>query len=154
MEPSGRGDKEVYFIIDSKDQSIFVVNSGKVGVEFYKTRGARRADNGVAIYQCLYGQGILIMQRNEETGEAKEFKVVTIQQGRQIVIPAGFYFSLINVGKGYLVVLDNYAYDPKMEQNYEISLKRGFAYYVIEKKGEIAFEQNPNYKVLPQITTE
>ncbi len=154
MEPKAKGVKEPYFIIESDEQNILVVNSGKNGIEFNKTRGFFRKDNSITIYQCLYGQGILIMQRNDEVGEAKEFKVVTLQTGRQVVIPVGFCFGLVNIGKGFLAVLDNYSYDPKVEQVDDLRLKRGFAYYIVEKKGEIAFEQNPHYSVYPQISTE
>ena len=154
MEPRVKGMKESYFIIESDGQNILVINSGKNGIEFNKTRGSFRKDNNISIYQCLYGQGILIMQRNDEGGEAKEFKVVTLQTGRQVVIPAGFIFGLSNIGKGFLVVLDSYPYDSKIEQVEELKVKQGFAYYIVEKKGEIAFEQNSNYRVHPQISTE
>ena len=154
MEPGVKGEKESYFIIESDEQNILVINSGKNGIEFNKTRGSFRKDNNISIYQCLYGQGILIMQRNDEGGEAKEFKVVTMHTGRQVVIPAGFLFGLANIGKGFLVVLDSYPYDSKIEQVENLKVKQGFAYYIVEKKGEIAFEQNPNYRIHPQISTE
>lgn len=154
MEPKAAGIKEPYFVINADDQAIFVVNSGKNGIEFNKTYGFFKQNNGVGIYQCLYGQGILIMQRNDEGREAKEFKVVTLQGARQVVIPAGFSFTLVNIGKGYLVVLDNSPYNPKEEDRKNLAEKRGFAYYIVEKKGEIAFERNPNYSVYPQIMAE
>lgn len=154
MEPRASGVREPYFIINSEDQCIFVVNSGKNGIEFNKTYGYLRKDNSIAIYQCLYGQGILIMQRNDEAGEAKEFKVVTLQNGRQVVIPAGLAYALINIGKGYLVVLDNSPYNIKEQDRQQITTKTGFAYYIVEKKGEVAFEQNSSYSIHPQISTE
>lgn len=154
MDPRGSGVKEPYFIIDAGDQSIIVVNSGKNGIEFNKTFGHFRKDNSVGIYQCLYGQGILIMQRNDESGEAKEFKLVTLQSGRQVIVPVGFEFELVNIGKGYLVVLDSQPYEPKKHELSSLKDKKGLAYYIVEKKGEVAFEQNHNYQVHPQISTE
>ena len=154
MEPRASGIKESYFIIESENQCIYVVNPGKNGVEFNKTEGYFREDISVGIYQCLYGQGILIMQRNDEAGEAKEFKVVTLLSGRQTVIPAGFGHTLINIGKGLLVVLDNSPYNQKGQYRAPLEEKKGFAYYIVEKKGEIAFEENPNYNVHPQIGSE
>ena len=154
MEPKAPGIKESYFVIKSKDQCIYVVNPGKNGVEFNKTEGYFREDISVGIYQCLYGQGILIMQRNDEAGEAKEFKVVTLLSGRQVVIPAGLGHALINIGKGLLVVLDNSPYNPKEQYKSSLEEKKGFAYYIVEKKGEVAFEENPNYLIHPQISSE
>ena len=154
MEPKASGVKEAYFVIVSEDQCIYVVNPGKNGVEFNKTEGYFREDDSIGIYQCLYGQGILLMQRNDEAGEAKEFKVVTLLSGRQIVIPVGFNHCLVNIGKGYLVVLDNSPYNPKAGKIDSLALKKGFSYYIVEKKGEIAFEENPNYTVHPQISSE
>lgn len=154
MEPRASGVKEPYFIIKSEGQNIIVLKSGKNGIEFNKTFGFFRKDLNIGIYQCLYGQGILIMQRNDEAGEAKEFKVVTLQGGRQVIIPSGFGFGLVNIGKGFLVALDNAAYEPMMQGTESLRIKKGFAYYIVEKKGEIAFEENPNYSVHPQISSE
>lgn len=154
MEPKASGVKEAYFVIVSEDQCIYVVNPGKNGVEFNKTEGYFREDDSIGIYQCLYGQGILILQRNDEVGEAKEFKVITLLSGRQAVIPAGFGHTLINIGKGLLVVLDSAPFDLKTQRKNSLEEKKGFAYYIVEKKGEIAFEENPNYTVHPQISSE
>ena len=105
-------------------------------------------------YQCLYGQGILVMQRNDELEEAKEFKVVTLTAGRGVVVPAGWGMGLVNTGSNFLIVLRTSFLDESLEDSSSILEKQGFAYYVVEKKGEIAFEQNPNYSVYPQISTE
>lgn len=154
MEPRASGIKETYFVIESEDQCIYVVNPGKNGVEFNKTEGYFREDDSVGIYQCLYGQGILIMQRNDESGEAKEFRVITLLAGRQFVIPASYGYALVNIGKGLLVILDNSPYNPKVQKQGALMEKRGFTYYIVEKKGEVAFEENPSYTVHPQISSE
>ena len=80
--------KDPYSIILEKDQAIFVISPGLNGVEYNKTEGYFSSYPGVRVYQCLYGQGVLLMQRNDERGEAKEFKVVTLNAGRQISVPA------------------------------------------------------------------
>lgn len=154
MEPRVKGLKEPYFIIRGDGQNITILNTGLNGVEFNKTYGHFHQYLGVEIYHCLYGQGILLMQRNDEEGEAKEFKVVTFSTGKQVEIPSGFGHVLVNIGKEYLVVLDNAPNDPKAHDYTSVKGKRGFAYYIVEKKGEIAFELNPNYKIHPQISME
>lgn len=154
MEPKEKGVKEPYSVIRGDNQNITVLNPGKNGVEFNKTYGHFHNYLGIEIYNCLYGQGVLIMQRNDEMGEAKEFKVVTLHPGKQVEIPSGFGHCLVNIGRSYLVVLDN-APNTSKSHNFEpVKEKRGFAYYIVEKKGEIAFELNPNYRVHPQISTE
>ncbi len=155
LEPRAAGVKEPYFVIHSKDQNITVLNPGQNGVEYNKTYGHFHTFLGVEVYVPLYGQGLLIMQRNDPEGEAKEFKVVTLRPGTQVEIPSGFGHTIINVGKGYLVVLDNTgARADKWHDYAPVKEKRGFAYYIVEKKGEISFEKNPNYSIYPQISAE
>lgn len=154
ITPKAKGIKEPYFIIREVGQNITIVSSGKNGDEYNKTHGHFHTYMGVEIYTCLYGQGLLVMQRNDENGEAKEFKVITLYVGKQAEVPSGFGHSLINIGKGFLVTLDNAPDFVKSHDLLPVKTKRGFAYYVVEKKGEVAFERNPNYKVHPQISTE
>ena len=142
-------------MIKGKGQNITVLSPGLNGVEYNKTFGHFHKFLGIEIYVCLYGQGILIMQRNDEFGEAKEFKVITLNSGKQVEIPSGYGHCVYNIGKGYVVFLDNSGEKADKWHDYEpVSQKQGFAYYIVEKKGEIAFEPNPNYKVHPQITSE
>jgi oxalate decarboxylase/phosphoglucose isomerase-like protein (cupin superfamily) len=155
LEPKAPGVKESYFVIQSEEQNITVLNPGKNGIEYNKTYGHFHKFLGVEIYVTLFGQGVLIMQRNDENGEAKEFKVVTLHPGKQVEIPSGFGHVLINIGKGFLVVLDQTGKRADKWHNYEpVKAKRGLAYYIVEKKGEIAFDVNPAYRVHPQISTE
>ena len=146
--------KTPYYLIKDKDQLIFVVTSGKNGSEYNKTVGYFSNFTGMQSYQCLYGQGIMMMQRNDEAGEAKEFKIVSLNPGRQIVVPAGWGMGMVNTGTGFLVVIRNSLLDEIFEDSKPLIEKQGFAYYVIEKKGEISFESNPNYSVHPQIGSE
>lgn len=146
--------KEPYSIIKEENQAIFIVSQGMNGEEFNKTEGYFSSYPGVQVYQCLYGQGVLVMQRNDDRGEAKEFKVVTLSAGRQVGVPADWGVCLVNVGKTFLVIIGNIDIDSKYINSKTILQKHGFAYYVVEKKGEVGFEQNPNYRLHPQITTE
>lgn len=146
--------KNPYSIIAEENQTIFVISSGLNGVEYNKTEVMFSNYEGIQIYQCLYGQGVLLMQRNDQVGEAKEFKVVTLNASRQVGVPAGWLISLVNIGKIFLVVVANVSLDSIDTNLKEINKKRGLAYYVLEKKGEISFKQNSNYTIHPQITTE
>lgn len=154
IDPKAPGVKDAYFIVPGDGQNITIIASGNNGIEFNKTHGHFHKAQTVEIFQCLYGQGLLIMQRNDEFGEPKEFKVATLSVGRNVTIPAGFGHTAVNVGKTFLVILDNASGSPQAHNYKMVKEKHGFAYYVVEKKGEIALEQNPNYRVHPQITTE
>lgn len=154
MEPRAKGVKESYYVIDGDDQNITIVNPGKNGIEFNKTHGHVHNFLGPEIYQCLFGQGVIVMQRNSEDGGAKEFKVITLHPGKQVEVPAGFSSTMVNIGKGYLVVLDHTYKASKFRDNDKVKNKRGLAYYIVEKKGEIAFDVNPNYSYHPQISSE
>ncbi len=154
MESKAKGVKEPYYVINTSEQSIFVISSGKNGVEFNKTYGYIHKYLGIQTYQCLFGQGVMLMQRNDEFGEAKEFKIVTLHPGRHLDVPAGWASSIINIGKNLLVVLRNSPFNPKLQETTALKEKKGLTYYVVEKKGEIGFDLNPLYKVHPQITSE
>lgn len=154
MHPKSRGVRESYYLIKADHQVIFVVSPGQNGSEYNKTEGSLSNYEGVQTYRSLYGQGLMLMQRNDEQGEAKEFKVVTLNLGKQIVVPVGWMMCLINISKSVLVVLGNVDIESKEVDSKPILEKHGLAYYVIEKKGEVSFEQNPNYSVHPQIATE
>lgn len=153
MKGAGVGVKEAYFIIEGDLQFIFVVSPGKNTTEFNKTIGYFGSFAGIQTYQCLYGNGLMLMQRND-FGGVKEFKVVSLNQGRQVLVPAGWGMCLVNTGNNFLVVLRSSFLDEKDQDTKPILEKQGLAYYVVEKKGEIAFEENPNYSFHPQITTE
>lgn len=146
--------KEPYYLIETNGQVIFIISPGLNGSEYNKTEGYFSSFPGIQIYQCLYGQGIALLQRNDESGLAKEFKVVTLRPGRQFGVPASWAISLVNIGKNFLVVLGNIQYDSKYLYSQSLIERQGLSYYVVEKKGEIGFEQNPNYTVHPQIATE
>lgn len=154
MQPKARGIKDPYCLIEDLEQIILVVKPGKNGSEFNKTVGYFSSYAGVNIHQCLYGQGILVMQRNDEAGEVKEFKVVTLNSGRQVAVPTGWAMCLINVGRSFLVTVCGSGIEDKDLDSKAILDKQGLAYYVVEKKGEIGFEPNPHYSVRPQISTE
>lgn len=154
MEPKLASVKEPYFTIQGNNgENITILASGKNGIEFNKTFGDFHTFPGVEIYHCLYGQGLLIMQRNGPDGEPKEVKVVGLRSGTIIEVPAGYGHCIVNTGKNFLIVADNAPANPKMHSDELLKTKKGLAYYVIDKKGNIAFEENPNYHFHPQIST-
>jgi oxalate decarboxylase/phosphoglucose isomerase-like protein (cupin superfamily) len=154
MDPKTPGVKEPYFVIQGENgENITVLAAGKNGIEYNKTLGAFHTFPGVEIYHCLYGQGILIMQRNDSENEAKEIRIVSLRPGSSVEVPAGYGHCIINTGKSFLVVADNAPQTGKVHNSDSIVDKKGLAYYVIDKKGNISFEANSNYSFHPQIST-
>lgn len=90
-----------------KEQVIFVVSPGQNGIEFNKTSGYFSNFPGMQVYLSLHGSGILLMQRNDELGEAKEFKMVILSPFKQVTVPAGWAMCLVNTGSNFLAVLRN-----------------------------------------------
>lgn len=153
MEKGKSSIKNPYYLISDDEQLIFVISAGKNGSEYNKTTGYFSNYPAMQTYQCLYGQGIFVMQRND-LGEAKEFKIVSLSPGRQVLVPAGWGMCIYNTGISYLVVIRNSFLDERYLDSKPINEKQGFCYYVVEKKGEIGFVPNPSYSLHPQINTE
>ena len=154
MDPKASGVGEPYFVIRGEEgQNITILSPGLNGSEFNKTYGHFHNFLGAEAYRVVYGQGVLIIQRNSEDGEAKEVKVVSLHSGMTVEIPVGFGHCLVNVGKTYLVVIDNSPHDENAHNFQPVKEKRGLAYYVVDKRGEVGFDPNPNYKIHPQIST-
>lgn len=154
MDPKSPGIKEPYFTIKGEHgQNITVLTPGVNGNEFNKTYGHFHSYPGVEMYHVAYGQGVLLLQRNDEEGEAKEIRVVGLRSGMTVEVPAGYGHCLINVGKTYLVTIDDSPPEAKAHNFLPVKEKHGFAYYIVDKKGEVGFEVNHNYKLHPQIST-
>lgn len=154
MDSTKKGVKYPYYQILGDGQIIFVVSTGLNGQEFNKTTVFFNNYPSIQVYQCLSGQGMILMQRMDEQGEAKEFKVISIPVGKAVTVPIGWVTCLVNVGKSFLVVLANIGIESSLLDSKEAMRKKGLVYYIVEKKGEISFEQNPNYSTHPQIATE
>src|SRR3989344_1196164 len=154
MDPKSEGVREPYFVIRGDEgQNITILSPGKNGNEFNKTYGHFHNYQGVEIYRVVYGQGILVMQRNDEIGEAKEVSVSNLRSGMTVEVPAGYGHALVNIGKTYLVVIDDAPNTPRANNFELVKEKHGFAYYIVDKKGEVGFEPNSNYHLHPQIAT-
>ncbi len=154
MDPKGGVLKAPYSIIPSPEteENVTIILSGKNGSEYNKTIGFIQKYPAALKYRCLYGQGVVIIQRNDEEGSAKEIRVSSIRPGMDIEVPSGYAHSISNIGKSFLVVVDNAPKEDKYKFEDPILSHKGLAYYVIDKKGEVAFEKNPNYLYHPQIS--
>lgn len=152
MDPTSSKIKEPYYLIDGVNNGhITIISTGKNGDEYNKTYGGVQSMPTVLSIHCLFGQGILLMQRQDYNGDAKEVKVVYLRPGTTTEVPAGFVYCFVNTGSNYLVILDNYIDSNRSSVVDNVKAKRGLSYYIVEKRGEISFEKNPQYTFHPQI---
>lgn len=154
LDPQALAQKDVYFTISPKEteENLLVILSGKNGTEFNKTLCFINRFPGVIIYRVLYGQGLCMIQKNDEIGEAKEVRVLGLRPGVEVEVPSGYAHTIANTGRGFLVLANNIPKDAKYIDSESLIKKNGLAYYVVDKKGDIGFEKNSQYSFYPQIT--
>jgi oxalate decarboxylase/phosphoglucose isomerase-like protein (cupin superfamily) len=155
MDPQSAEIKEPYMLINQgmDGENITIITPGRNGPEFNKTIGFAHKFAGTLIYRCIYGKGVFMMQKNDGLGEVKEVIVRGLRPGVEVEIPAGYVHTIYNTGRTILVMVDNGPKDLKFQDPTAVLSKKGLAYYVVDKKGEVAFEKNSNYSYHPTITS-
>jgi glucose-6-phosphate isomerase len=122
---------------------ISALNPGKVGSEFFMTRGHlhQRADRSETYY-CLSGHGVLLMESLEGQVEAAEMR-----PGNLVYIPPFWVHRSVNVGSEIFATLFSYPADAG--QNFEIVRKaNGFNLLVMDDGfGRWKLVRNPRYTV-------
>jgi glucose-6-phosphate isomerase, archaeal len=122
---------------------ISILNPGKVGSEFFMTRGHlhRRADRPETYY-CVSGHGILLMETLDGKVEAAEMR-----PGNIVYVPPFWIHRSINIGSEIFATLFSYPADAG--QNFEIVRKaNGFQLLVVDdEQGGWKLVPNPRYRV-------
>jgi len=119
---------------------ISIVFSGKIGNEYYMTKGHfHKIKDTAEIYLTLKGEGKLIMQ----TPDNKSF-VTKMTKGSISYMPPFWAHRTVNVGKEPLLFFGVYRGDAG--HNYGIIEKKGMSKIVIEKNEKIVVKNNPKYK--------
>jgi glucose-6-phosphate isomerase len=135
---------ELRFTGQSNDliTGISVLNPGKVGSEFFMTRGHlhQRADRPETYY-CLSGHGILLMETLEGKVEAAEMRA-----GSLVYVPPFWIHRSVNVGSELFATLFSYPADAG--QNFEIVRQAGgFNRIVVDNGGGWELVPNPRYTI-------
>ncbi|MBI4999787.1 hypothetical protein HZB97_03395, partial [Candidatus Gottesmanbacteria bacterium] len=95
--------------------------------------------------------------------EIESFKAIHVKAGDHVFIPSGTGHLVANIGNTWLVTIDdgpvNFAeVDPASlpgHADYEpIKKLHGFAYYVVQEKGQQKLIRNQNYKSVPEAKIE
>jgi glucose-6-phosphate isomerase len=118
-----------------------VMRPGKVGKEFYMTKGHFHSKLHTGeLYQGLKGIGLLLLQNQD-----KEFKCLKLSEGTLAYIPPGWAHRSVNIGEGPFIYF--FIYPADAGHDYESIMKMGgFCKIVVEDQGKIKIQDNPRFK--------
>lgn len=118
---------------------VTIINPGKIGKEYYLTRGHYHAkENTAEVYVGLNGKGIMILQKKD--GQATH---LLMKKGTIAYVPPFWAHRTVNIGKNKFSFL--YIYFSDAGHDYEIIKQKGFAKLVIEEKGQPKIINNPKF---------
>jgi glucose-6-phosphate isomerase, archaeal len=121
---------------------ISVLEPGKVGQEFFMTRGHlhQRADRPETYY-CLAGHGMLLLE-----SLAGEIKAMEMRSGSLVYVPPYWVHRSVNVGETVFATLFSYPADAG--QDFEIVRQaKGFRQLVVASgNGGWTLAPNPHYR--------
>ncbi|MEL9999278.1 MAG: glucose-6-phosphate isomerase family protein [Thermoplasmata archaeon] len=112
----------------SLSYAITVLEPGKVGDEYYFTKGHFHQKSTAEIYIVFKGNGILLLENR--SGNTKSFNMF---RGAIINVEPDYAHRSINTGDDRLIFLAIYASDAGHE--YEYVKERGFSFLVLDKDG-------------------
>ncbi len=108
--------------------AVTVIEPGKVGDEYYFTKGHFHSKSAAEIYIVFQGIGMLLLENR--SGDTKFFNMF---RGSIINVDPDYAHRSINTGNDKLVFLAIYASDAGHE--YEYIKEKGFKYRVIDRNG-------------------
>jgi len=85
---------------DKKNLSLTLMKPGKIGKEFFMTKGHRHDKPHKELYVLVKGKGKLILQDIDDN-----VKVINLKKGKEIKIPGDSAHRLVNAGKETLEVI-------------------------------------------------
>ena len=164
MDSNGIGPIIHYYMIrgGKEQKNITVWEPGTVSGEYIKTYGHYHVGKLDETYWIIFGIGIALLQKLavDEKGQmiadvVEEFKAISVKQGDEVYMPAGYGHLVVNTGITYFVTADDSPVD--FEEKDPVSLPghadyqlvkqmKGFAYYVVEHQGKPALIKNRLYK--------
>jgi glucose-6-phosphate isomerase len=119
---------------------ISVVHPGKVGDEFFMTKGHFHTELETAeVYYCLQGSGMMVM----ETPEG-EWAVEPLQPGNMVYVSPRWAHRSVNTSlQDDLMML--FVYPGNSGHDYGSIERQGFRKIIVERDGQIAIMDNPRW---------
>jgi len=119
---------------------VTVIYPGKIGIEYFMTRGHYHAKEGTAeVYYGLKGEGIMLLQTRK--GESRW---IQITPGQAAYVPPFWAHRTVNTGNNRLYVL--FAYPSDSGHDYGTIKQKGFPKLVVEERGKPKIVDNPSFK--------
>ncbi|MBS4221732.1 cupin domain-containing protein [Bacillus sp. FJAT-49682] len=132
---------EVPESIEHIQHCITVLYPGKVGEEFFMTKGHyHEILNRAEIYFCFKGEGKLVMQTQDGDYEELDMKPGTISY-----VPPNWAHRTVNTGEEPFVFFA--AYPGDAGHNYGDIEKIGFRKVIVNESGEVKTVDNPRYQL-------
>ncbi len=98
---------------------ISVLEPGRVGAEYYMTRGHLHAEaDRSEVYTCVHGHGVMLLETLDGRSEAVELRV-----GETVYVPGHWIHRSVNVGQERFATVFVYAADAG--QDYEVIREAG-----------------------------
>jgi len=101
---------------------------GKIGDEFYLTRGHTHVAERAEMYHCAAGTGLVLMQRGERC------EVISLTPRAIVYVPPGWAHRLVNTGPAVLVTVFAVAADAG--HDYEYVRAHPFSKTIVERDGQ------------------
>lgn len=118
-------------------QSITIIYPGKVGNEYYMTKGHFHAIAGTAeVYLCLKGIGYVLLQSPQN-----EVSLIEMKPGIICYTPPYWAHRSINTGKEKFIFF--VVYPAQAGHDYKTIEEKGFLKLVVEKNKKPALIKNP-----------
>lgn len=115
-----------------------IIYPGKVGKEYFMTRGHFHQKPAAEFYLGIRGRGILLIQNEDGRTDYVELRPGVIGY-----VPPGWGHRTINTGRGKFIFF--FAYPSDAGHDYGIVKEKGFAKIVVEEKGRPKIADNPKY---------
>ncbi len=115
-----------------------IIYPGKVGREYFMTRGHFHEKDAAEIYYGVYGTGILLIQSKDG-----ETAYMELKPGMIGYVPPGWAHRTINTGRKRFIFF--FVYPSDAGHDYGIVKEKGFAKIVVEEKGKPRIVDNPRY---------
>lgn len=120
-------------------QGISIIHAGKVGDEYFMTKGHFHSRLEMAeVYYCLMGQGMVIMETPEGGQSSRELGPDSV-----VYIPPRWAHRSVNTGQQDLIFF--FVYPSDAGHNYGTIEEYGFGKLVVERDHRPAIIDNPRW---------
>ena len=121
-------------------QGISIVHPGKVGEEYFMTKGHFHSVLDTAeVYYCLRGEGVMVMET-----QGGDWAVEDLKPDKVLYVPPRWAHRSVNTsGDEDLVTF--FVYPGNAGHDYGSIEKQGFRKLVVERNGQVAVIDNPRW---------